>query len=226
MSYRSGAHAVAIVAISVCAHAYMCSAQTQSQASASTGGSTWRAGSAGVAAPTPHVSVAGSSSSWTAGKGSIPVGHQSGGVWHEGTSMGSTLPQSFAGKLGAIGRLTVGPSSLVSLAPSPSSGGKMSSRGATTKMPTGLHPSTGLRPSSGGTSSSGVHAVGHRVGGTKIGARRRASLTATKRGSTSSGLNGEISSPLQRDSALKPLSSSTGDHGGGELQPPLAGGSH
>jgi hypothetical protein len=189
---------------------FECASIARGQTSSWSSQSGWRTGNAGATAPTPHPSLAGSSSSWTAGRGSIPLGTQAGGIWRDGSAMGGTMtkaPASIVAKSSGLAGLNT-------------SLGNAGGRG-----PTGSHASRssiGAHVIRGGGAGSGTHAGAHSLSGTRSGGGRRVSLQG---GSKPTPLGNDLSSPLQRDSESISLAPSLPSEGTG-LQSPLAGSSH
>lgn len=159
---------------------------TRGQTSSGTTGSssTWRAGTAGASAAQPKLS--GSSSSWTAGRGSIPTGNQSGGIWRDGSSMQTTGMAPAGAKAQPAG--LAGLNTIRGFGGTPNLAGTHSPRPSTVSH-TAMGPHTGIRKTSG----AGIRAA----------ARRGSMGSRTSSGSSSS--SSGLASPLQHDSGLKSL---------------------
>lgn len=227
---RSRANALAAIlvafALMVVSGQRLASAQAASNSTGSA--SSWHAGATAGTAPSTHATLGGSSSSWTAGKGSNPVSYQAGGIWRDGSVMGTATTRPVAGKpalgtssaaksIGPAGQTRTGVSSA-----KPGSAG-MHAPG----FPSGIHTSIVAHGASGAGSIGGTHTAirGTSLKAGGIGAHGNRSASKARSGSTS--LKSSLASPVQDNPAPDSLSPSSG---AGSLNPslpsPLVGASH
>lgn len=133
--------------------------------------SSWHAGtnSTSSSSTSAHAVIPGSSSSWTAGKGTFGTGSQPGGVWREastssaiGAATGRKMTSTEANPFGRASTLPGARPALHSTAgahpSSGSSGMKNSGRGAPSKSPF-AHASTGNHSSRLGSNGTAMHKI-------------------------------------------------------------------
>jgi hypothetical protein len=193
---------VAAVCVWVCvgsAH----SAFAQETRGAASGASSWQAGTVKVTAPAATAAVTGGSSIWTAGKGSVPLGTQPGGVWRDGSTLSLTtskpVPSGTATSTEPMGFPGLSP------APRPSarktvSGGGLAPKTLGLQSSIAAHGLSGARPGGGARSQAGARKTSGSRG--RAGAKRNTGFSHAqpKQEGTSHGLN----SPLNSESELKP----------------------
>ena len=195
----------------VCALMCAASAHTvlaQQTRGATAASSSWHAGTVKVTAPAATSAVIGGSSSWTAGKGSIPLGTQTGGVWRDGSTFSVTTSKP-APSGAATGLETVGnPPAFARLssASNPGGGGTIS-RGGQTPKTLGLHSSIGSHGLSGTRSGIGTRSqMGvRRASGSKGTSGTRRSPGFSHGGSKSTGTSSGLTSPLKGESGMQSL---------------------
>jgi hypothetical protein len=228
---RSGISHNALILAACAAVAFVCvrAAEAQTTAGSAASASSWQAGKSGSApvGPAVHAAVAGSSSSWTAGRGSIPSRNQAGGIWRDENVVEAAPSKATTGAPGATVQASAKPTGLAGLNTSFTSTKTGTAAAHAPKSSIGRHASNGAHGARGSGAGNGTGAGARKVSGARRGPAGARRQTVLKSKSKSSSLGAGLGSPLQNDhglNSLSPPSSLPGLDTG--LKSPLAGSSH
>jgi hypothetical protein len=198
---------VVIAAMAAC-WMHVCRIRAQETKSTSANASSWGAGTARPAAPAARATNLGGGSSWTAGKGNIPLGRQAGGVWRDGTTF--SAPTTKTPSSGAMSSPSATPAAYSGLI----SAKRLAETGPSPNKTPTAKPGSMTHASLGGGHGTlgqqrGAHTSAHGAS-SRLAAKRGAGGARKGQGGLQRRLKAATSgtdtaSPMQENSILKPL---------------------